>query len=104
LAPPGEVRPRVAAQLHARLRKRSATLVVQGPWPGADSELRITGQSWEGADSGWGRLRSRTADVECLGPSAPVRRARIRLPPDPDADPVIAAPQIEDGHRLVLLG
>lgn len=87
LAPPGEVRPQIAAKLRARLRKRSATLVVQGPWPGADSELRITDQHWDGVESGWGRLRSRTAEVECRRPSAPVRQARIRLPPDPDAAP-----------------
>lgn len=80
LSPSGPVRPRTASRLRARLRKRSTTLLVQGDWPGCDSELRIAGQQWHGVGHGRGRLRSRLVEVECVRPGAPVRRARVRLP------------------------
>lgn len=80
LSPAGTVRPQTASRLRGRLRKRSTTLLVQGNWPGCDSELRITGQQWQGAEAGHGRLRSRLVEVECVRPGAPARRARLRLP------------------------
>lgn len=60
--PPGSreaVSERTASRLAARLRKRSAALIVWGSWPGAEARLSIASSVWSGAEAGHGRLRSR---------------------------------------------
>lgn len=80
LRPSGRVAEGTAGRLAARLRKRSAALLVQGEWPGADARLRIAASVWEGAGQGHGRLRVRQVQVACRRGTAPEEYAALRLP------------------------
>lgn len=84
LRPPAEARDRVtertASRLAARLRKRSAALVVWGSWPGAEARISIESSVWVGAEDGHGRLRSRKVVLGVRHGSAPVRRAELWFP------------------------
>ena len=71
LRPPRRVDQRLAAKVAARLRKRSATLFVQGDWPGAEARLWLAQTHWSGVGDGYGRLRERSAQVGCRRGTAP---------------------------------
>lgn len=62
---------RTARQLSARARHRGAVLLVAGPWPGAEVELRCRPGRWSGLDSsGHGYLREREVTVHSSGRGA----------------------------------
>ncbi|MGN6162820.1 MAG: hypothetical protein ACTHOG_14105, partial [Marmoricola sp.] len=86
LRPPRRVDQRVANKVSARLRKRSATLFVQGDWPGAEARLWLEQTRWSGVGNGHGRLRERFAQVGCRRGTAPPQFA-----PWP--------PQVEEGFE-----
>ena len=75
LRPPRRVDQRLAAKVAARLRKRSATLFVQGDWPGAEARLWLEQTRWSGVGDGYGRLRERSAQVGCRRGTAPAQFA-----------------------------
>ena len=81
LVRPGVVVPAATAnKVAARLRKRSAALVVWGQWPGAEARLRVLSSSWRGADAGHGRLRSRQVRLGVQQGSSPERCAELWFP------------------------
>lgn len=80
LRPPGDVPAHTASKLAARLRKRSAALVVWGRWPGAEARLRVHAATWSGATEGHGRLRSRQVRLGVQAGSAPERLAELWFP------------------------
>lgn len=53
--------------IRGKLRQRGAVLLVAGPWPGADLELRTRVTCWTGIGRGHGRLRDRELLVEVGG-------------------------------------
>lgn len=55
--------PAETARLASRLRQRDATLLVAGPWAGAEATLETTGGSWSGIGAGFGYLTGRELDV-----------------------------------------
>jgi hypothetical protein len=55
--------PAEVSRLASRLRQRDATLLVAGPWAGAEATLETTGGSWSGIGAGWGYLDARELDV-----------------------------------------
>ena len=55
--------PAETSRLASRLRQRDATLLVAGPWAGAEATLETTGGSWSGIGTGWGYLAGRELDV-----------------------------------------
>lgn len=63
LRPPGRVAPAEAARLAAKLRDRGTALVSLGPWPGAESRLRVTASRWSGLGTGHGLLDTRELSV-----------------------------------------
>jgi hypothetical protein len=75
---------RTAGRLGARLRKRSATLLAQGPWPGCEARLSIAGSRWtgvgEGTADGHGRLRARQVVLACRRGTAPPQHVTVWLP------------------------
>jgi hypothetical protein len=68
--------------LAARVRQRGSVLLPLGRWPGADIELNCRTETWYGAESGHGRLRSREVVVRAVGRGAAARprTARLLLP------------------------
>lgn len=83
LRPPPGVTERTAGRLAARLRKRSAALIVWGSWPGAEARISVESSAWAGAENGRGRLRSRKVVVAVRHghqTSAPARRAELWFP------------------------
>lgn len=82
--PQGRVPERVAEKLGARLRKRSAVLVVlegrPGDWPRAEVRLTTREPAWGGVGAGHGHLRSRRILVEAQRGSAPPRRGALWFP------------------------
>ena len=78
--PQGRVPERVAEKLGARLRKRSAALVVLGDWPRAEVRLTTREPAWSGVGEGHGHLRSRRILVEAQRGSAPPRRGALWFP------------------------
>ncbi|WP_395692784.1 hypothetical protein [Nocardioides sp.] len=80
--PQGRVPEQVAERLGARLRKRSAALVVRGDWPRAEVRLTTRELAWSGVGEGHGHLRSRRILVEAQRGSAPPRRGALWLPAD----------------------
>ena len=98
--PQGRVPERVAEKLGARLRKRSAALVVLGDWPRAEVRLTTTSPAWSGVGEGHGHLRSRRLLVEARRGSAPPRRGALWFPAEDQtwrrAEPLVAAvPEVE---------
>ena len=63
LRPSGPVDPKSAAVIDARLRARSAALVVHGDWPRCDARLSAERTVWDGIGHGDGRLRERRVEV-----------------------------------------
>jgi hypothetical protein len=80
LRPPPGVTERTASRIAARLRKRSATLIVWGRWPGSEARFSIETSVWAGVDQGHGRLRSRRLLVGVQRGSAPIRRVALEIP------------------------
>jgi len=74
------VNERTASRLAARLRKRSAALIVWGSWPGAEARISVESSVWAGAEAGHGRLLSRRVVLGVQHGSAPVRRAELWFP------------------------
>lgn len=101
--PQGRVPERVAERLTARLRKRSAALVVQerspGDWPRAEVRLSTREPAWSGVGEGHGHLRSRRVLVEVHRGSAPQRRGALWFPAEDQtcrrADELVAVPPAE---------
>lgn len=70
--------PAETARLASRLRQRDATLIVAGPWAGAEATLETTGGSWSGIGAGWGYLAAR--DLEVAVTSREIRTPhRVRI-------------------------
>jgi hypothetical protein len=80
LRPPPGVTERTASRIAARLRKRSATLIVWGDWPGAEVRISLESSTWSGVEDGHGRLRSRRVLLGVRQGSAPVRRTELWFP------------------------
>ena len=79
LRPPARVDARAAGVLDARLRKRSAVLVVWGEWPKCEARLSLEDARWSGPDAGRGRLRARDVRVAVRRGTAPPVRADLRF-------------------------
>jgi len=62
--PSARVTPGDAARLASRLRERSGTLLVLGPWPQSEGLLRVRGSRWEGLGDGHGHLRRHRVELE----------------------------------------
>jgi len=94
--PPGRVLGSVAEKLGARLRKRSAALVVLGDWPRAEVRLTTRSPAWSGVGEGHGHLRARQILVEAQRGSAPPRRGALWFPAEDQtyrrADELLAVP------------
>jgi hypothetical protein len=80
LRPPARVDARSAGVLDARLRKRSAVLVVWGDWPRCEARLSLEDARWTGPDRGHGRLRERQVRIAVRRGSAPPVRADLAFP------------------------
>lgn len=80
LRPSSRVDARSAGVLDARLRKRSAALVVWGEWPGCEARLSLEGSTWSGPQDGHGRLRRRSAQLAVRRGSAPATRVPVWFP------------------------
>lgn len=78
LRPAGGVDPKSASILDARLRARSAVLVVHGEWPRCEARLSAEQTTWHGADHGRGRLRERRVQV-VVRRGAGVQRRELAL-------------------------
>jgi hypothetical protein len=72
-----------ARRLSARARERRGVLLVVGAWEGADADLSVARQEWDGIGLGHGRLRSRSLDVRASGRriGGRPRSAHVRLSP-----------------------
>jgi hypothetical protein len=82
LRPPAGVTERAASRIVARLRKRSAVLLVRGRWPGSEARLDLVSSTWTGVGHGHGRLVGRRLDVAVTRGSAPARRVAVDLAED----------------------
>jgi hypothetical protein len=80
LRPPASVDGRAAGILEARLRKRSAVLVVQGDWPRVEARLSTERSAWSGPVAGSGRLEQRRADLVVNGRARPPQRVGLTWP------------------------
>ncbi|HEU5223254.1 MAG TPA: hypothetical protein VFU07_06180 [Candidatus Lumbricidophila sp.] len=69
------------ARLEARLRDRSASVIVAGEWAGADVSLRASPRAWSGLGAGYGLLDATEIDVAASGRGAFVvpRHAGVRF-------------------------
>lgn len=92
LRPPAPVDAHTASRIQARLRKRSAALVVQGEWPQCEAQLVLERQQWQGLGHGTGHLRTRRALVAVRRGAGPEARGTVTLPGT-------AAPQIMRRER-----
>ena len=81
LRPPPGITERTAGRIGARLRKRSATLISWGRWPGAEARLSVASSRWSGAEQGHGRLKDRRLVVAVARGSAPPRHVELELVP-----------------------
>lgn len=84
LRPGGRVAPSVAERLGARLRKRSAVLLVQGEWPRCEARIGAEEPAWTGLGRGHGHLEARRVTVSVRRGTAPARSTGLWLP-DPAA-------------------
>ena len=80
LRPPARVDARSAGVIDARLRTRSAVLVVWGGWPRCEARLSLEDARWTGADRGHGRLRERHVRIAVRRGAAPPVRAELAFP------------------------
>lgn len=72
LRPAARVDAKSASILQARLRARSAALVVWGDWPRVDARVETRQVQWRGAERGHGRLRERCVRVVVHSGGSPV--------------------------------
>ncbi len=80
LTPPASVDERAAGILDARLRTRSAVLVVHGRWPHAEARLGTDDSTWSGPAAGHGHLEERRARVLVHRGARPPQRADLTWP------------------------
>jgi hypothetical protein len=79
LRPATPIDDRSASVIGARLRSRSAALVVWGEWPRPDARLGLEQTVWSGLGQGYGVLRERRARVVVRRGGRPVS-AELVLP------------------------
>jgi len=96
LRPGGRVAASVAERLGARLRKRSAVLLVEGAWPRCEARLSLEDPGWTGLGRGHGHLRARQATVVVRRGAAPPRRTGVWLP-----DPAAGVRRVESPVRAL---
>ncbi|MFS3127059.1 hypothetical protein ACLM5J_01495 [Nocardioides sp. Bht2] len=99
LRPPAQVDAHTASRISARLRKRSAALVVQGAWPQCEAYLSIERQQWQGVGHGNGYLRSRRLMLGVQRGSGPGRTSTVNLP----GTPLPATPRVLPAAPAALL-
>jgi hypothetical protein len=80
LCPPGRVDPKSMSVVEARLRARSAALVVWGEWSSSEARLTTEHTVWTGAGRGEGRLRERQVRVAVRRGARPPARADLVFP------------------------
>jgi len=80
LCPPGRVDPKSMSVVEARLRARSAALVVWGEWSSPEARLTTEHTEWTGAGRGEGRLRERQVRVAVRRGARPPTRADLVFP------------------------
>jgi hypothetical protein len=80
LRPPAGVDERTAGLLDARLRTRSAVLVVHGPWPRVEARMSIEESAWRGPERGSGQLLERRTRVLVHRGARPPQRADLAWP------------------------
>ena len=80
LRPPASVDERTAGILDARLRTRSAVLVVHGPWPRVEARLSVDESAWSGPSAGTGHLEQRRARVLVHRGARPPQRVELTWP------------------------
>lgn len=79
--PGSRVRESDAARLAARLRERSAVLLVCGDWPRVEASLGLRTARWAGLGEGFGYLSGREVEVAVTSRrTATPRAVRLRLP------------------------
>ncbi|HEU5038719.1 MAG TPA: hypothetical protein VFT70_17060 [Nocardioides sp.] len=100
--PQGRVPERVAETLGARLRKRSAALVVLGDWPRAEVRLTTREPAWDGVGTGHGHLRARRILVEAQRGSAPPRRGALWFPAEDQTYRRAETPSFERGAPVAV--
>ncbi|MGO3885999.1 MAG: hypothetical protein ACTJHU_06840, partial [Mycetocola sp.] len=64
------------SRVHARLRDRSASLIVADEWPQSEAVLRTQSVRWQGLGQGWGSLGVREVDVAVEARGQVGRQAR----------------------------
>lgn len=79
LKPTTRVDPKSASVLDARLRARSATLVVWGDWPRVEARVSAEQVAWSGTGRGTGRLQHRDLRLAVARGTRLVVR-EVRLP------------------------
>lgn len=92
LRPPPGVDARSAGVIDARLRTRSAALVVWGAWPRCEARLSLEDLRWSGPEQGLGRLRQRRATLAVRRGSAPAERVEVAFPGERSALELLAPP------------
>ena len=80
LRPPASVDERTAGLLDARLRTRSAVLVVHGQWPRVEAGLSVETSAWRGPAAGTGQLVERRSRVVVHRGARPTRHADLAWP------------------------
>ena len=80
LRPPAAVDAKSASILEARLRARSAVLVVQGEWPRCEARVAAEQATWSGIEAGRGRLRERRVTLVARQPGRAPARVQAVLP------------------------
>lgn len=80
LRPPAHVDERTAGLLDARLRTRSAVLVVHGRWPRVEARMSIEESAWRGPEHGSGQLLERRTRVLVHRGARPPQRADLAWP------------------------
>ncbi|MBP2435665.1 hypothetical protein [Microbacterium amylolyticum] len=102
--PQGRVMPGEVARLDARLRDRGGTLLVCGPWPGADAFLTMRDPEWKGVDNGHGVIASRAVTIAAGGRGIPHERSVRVLLPGPSGQLESAAHAHMERPRLRAVG
>ena len=80
LRPPASVDERTAGLLDARLRTRSAVLVVHGRWPRVEARLSVEQSAWRGPVRGTGQLEERRARLVVHRGARPPQHADLVWP------------------------
>lgn len=98
LRPPVDVDAASASRIEARLRTRSAALVVWGQWPRCEARLRLEQVRWTGPERGRGALRQRRATLAVSRGTAPPVRTDVLFPGEREALEPLAAREGRAGH------